>query len=69
MVLSVAHIREEERGSERRLGVTRYSAAFFFFFASIYSFCRGSGRLLPTSEKGNNNRLQMNETVCQVQSG
>lgn len=31
MVLSVAHIREEERGSERRLGVTRYAAAFFFF--------------------------------------
>lgn len=68
MVLSVAHITERERGSERRLGVTRYSVSFFFF-ARIYSFCRGSRRLLPTSEKRNNNRLQMNETVCQVQSG
>lgn len=46
-VVGGVHQRERERGSERRLGVTRYSR----FFASIYSFCRGSRRLLPTSEK------------------
>lgn len=57
----------EEGGSQRRLGGTR-SAVFLQAFTVFAGEAGGCSQLLK-KKKPNNNRLQMNETVCQVQSG